>query len=659
MNLSVFGEIVVVLGASVFINYIFHRLKLPAVIGFILTGMLVGPSFLSLVVNTEMITFMAEVGVAMLLFIIGLELSLEHLKRMGKTFWLGGGTQVLLTLVIAYGAFMLFGLPSSTAILFGFLLAHTSTTVLLRIASDRGEVDAPHVRTALGISIFQDISFVPMLALLPALTAAGAVSVGLLSLRLGLSLAALAAVFIVARVAMPKLLFWIVGTRARDLFVFTALFVCLGMALISSKLGMSLALGAFLAGIIISESDYSHQVVSDILPFKDVFSGLFFISIGMLFDVRGALANWEIIPLLLAIAVGMKLLTGFAGVRALGFPPSTAFISSLGLIPIGEFSFVLATVALGKGLLTENIYQAFITMSILTILVTPILLGNARAMAAGLGRLFKWRAAAPEPQLLGKELNDHVIIAGFGMAGRNLAKVLKETGLAYVILELNPETVRSAAAEGEPIIFGNVSSRVLLREVCIEKAKIIVFAVSDPISARRGVQTAREMNRDLYIIVRTRFASEVDELISLGADDVVPEEFETSVEIFIRVLDRFHIPQNVIDAQVAVLRSECYGILRGTCRAFRPTMDKITDLLSAGTAETYYIGKGAWPADRNLKDIALREKTGATILAVVRGEEFFTSPDAEFKIQTGDTLILVANHRDMDVAFRYLKSGDA
>ena len=659
MNISAFGEIVVVLGASVFINYIFHKLRLPAVIGFILTGMLVGPSFLSLVKSTDMIHVLAEIGVAMLLFIIGLELSLEHLKRMGRTFWLGGGTQVFLTLLIAYGAFMLLGLPSATAILFGFLLAHTSTTVLLRIASDRGEFDAPPVRIALGISIFQDISFVPMLALLPALTTAGDVSLGLLSLRLVLSLAVLAAVFIVARVAMPRLLFWIVGTRARDLFIFTALFVCLGMALISSKLGMSLALGAFLAGIIISESDYSHQVVSDILPFKDVFSGLFFISIGMLFDARGALANWEIIPLLLAMAVGMKLLTGFVSIRVLKYPPSTAFISSLGLVPIGEFSFVLATVALGKGLLTENIYQAFITMSILTILVTPILLGNARAMSAGLGRLFKWRAAAPEPQPRDKALADHVIIAGFGMAGRNLAKVLRETGVSYVILELNPETVISAGAEGEPIIFGNVSSRVLLREVCIDTAKVIVFAVSDPISTRRGVQAAREMNRNLFIIVRTRFASEVDELINLGADDVVPEEFETSIEIFIRVLDRFHIPQNVIDAQVSILRSECYGILRGTCRAFRPSMDRIADLLNAGTAETYYVGKGSWPSDRTLKDIALREKTGATILAVVRGEKSFTSPSGEFKVQAGDTLILVANHRDMDVAFRYLKSGDA
>jgi len=659
VNLSVFGEIVVVLGASVFINFIFHKLRLPAVIGFILTGMLVGPSVLSLVENTEMINFLAEVGVAMLLFMIGLELSLEHLKRMGRTFWLGGGIQVLLTLVIAYGAFRLLGLPSASGILFGFLLTHTSTTVLLRIASDRGEVDTPPVRIALGISLFQDISFVPMLALLPALTAAGAVSVGLLSLRLALSLAVLAAVFIVARVAMPKILFWIVGTRARDLFIFAALFVCLGMALVSSTLGMSLALGAFLAGIIISESDYSHQVVSDILPFKDVFSGLFFISIGMLLDVRSALAHGKNIPLLLAIAVGIKLLTGFVGVRVLGFPSSTAFVSSLGLIPIGEFSFVLATVSLGKGLLAENFYQAFITMSILTILVTPLLLANGRAMSARLGRLFKWKASASESRPRGKAWTDHVIIGGFGMAGRNLAKVLRETGVAYVILELNPDTVRSAAAEGEPIIFGDVTSRVLLREVCIDRAKILVLAVSDPISARRCVHAAREMNRDLYIIVRTRFASEVDELINLGADDVVPEEFETSIEIFTRVLDRFHIPQNVIDAQVGVLRSECYGILRGTCRAFRPTMDKITDLLSAGTAETYYVGKGSWPADRTLKDIALREKTGATILAVVRGEASFTSPGGEFKVLAGDTLILVANHRDMDLAFRHLKSGDA
>jgi len=659
MNLSALGEIVVVLGTSVLIIYVFQKLKLPSIVGFLLTGMLIGPSFLSLVDNSDMISLLAEVGVAMLLFTIGLELSLEHLKQMGKTFWLGGGTQVFLTLLIAFGALRLLGLPSEKAILFGFLLVHTSTTVLLKISSDRGEVDTPPVRIALGISIFQDISFVPMLALLPVLAASGAVSLGLVTLRFVLSLAVLAAVFIAARVVMPKLLFWIVSTRARELFIFTSLFVCLGLALLSSQLGMSLALGAFLAGIIISESDYSHQVVSDILPFKDVFSGLFFISIGMLFDVRSALTLWDTILLLLAVAVGIKLLTGFVSVRALKFPPSTAFLSSLGLVPIGEFSFVLATVSLGMGILSERVYQAFIAMSILTILITPILLGNARTLSVKLGRLFKWRTASAEPRIRGRELDGHVVIAGYGLNGRNLAKVLRESGLTYVILELNPATVRSASAEGEPIVFGDVSSPVLLREACIDKAKVMVFAISDPITTRRGVRAARELNRDLFIIVRTRYASEVDELISLGADDVVPEEFETSIEIFTRVLDRFHIPQNLIDAQVSALRSECYGVLRGTCRAFRPAMARITDLLSAGTAETYYLGKGSWPTGRTLKDIGLRERTGATVLAIVRGEESFTSPGGEFTVEAGDTLILVANHRDMDVAFRYLKSGNA
>ena len=657
MNPSALGELVVVLGASVLIVYVFQKLNLSSVVGFLLTGMLIGPSVLALVDNTVMISLLAEIGVAMLLFTIGLELSLEHLKQMGKTFWLGGGTQVFLTLLVAFGVLRLLGLPSEKAILFGFLLTHTSTTVLLKISSDRGEVDTPPVRIALGISIFQDISFVPMLALLPVLAASGAVSLGLVSLRLVLSLAALAGVFIAARVVMPKVLFWIVSTRARELFILSSLFVCLGMALLSSMLGMSLALGAFLAGIIISESDYSHQVVSDILPFKHVFSGLFFISIGMLLDIRGALLNWKLIPLLLAAAVAIKLLTGFVSVRALKFPPSIAFLSGLGLVPIGEFSFVLAMVSRGMGILSDRLFQAFITTSILTILITPILLGNARPLSVKLGRLFKWRTASAEPGIRGRELDGHVIIAGYGLNGRNLAKVLKEAGLAYVILELNPETVRSAAAGGEPIVFGDVSSPAILREVCVDKAKIMVFAISDPETARRGVRAAREMNRDLFIIVRTRYASEVDELIGLGADDVVPEEFETSIEIFTRCLDRFHIPPNIIDAQVKVLRSESYGLLRGTCQAFRPAAERITDLLSAGTAETFYVGKGTWPAGKTLKDIGLREVTGATVLAVVRGEESFTSPGGEFTVEAGDTLILVANHKDMDGAFNYLKSG--
>ncbi len=460
---------------------------------------------------------------------------------------------------------------------------------------------------------------------------------------------------------MPRLLRAIVSTRIREVFLFASLLLCLGTAWLTSSLGLSLALGAFLAGVIISESEYSHQVVSDILPFKDVFNSLFFISIGMLLhtDVLGRSAP-TVAALVLAMLV-LKIAVVFLTVRILGYGGRIALIAALSLAQIGEFSFVLAGVGRTNGLLPEGPFQIFLASSILTLLLTPLLVGAAPGLALRGVRIFRWRARASDrADEIQPGCDNHVIVAGYGLNGRNLAHVLQEAGITYVILDLNPETYRKAVEAREPIIFGDVSSPTILREAGIGSARGIVFAISDPATTRRGVKAARALgNENLFIIVRTRYASEIDELYRLGANDVIPEEFETSIEIFTRVLGKFHIPRNIIDAQIKILRGECYGVLRGTCELIRPTVERIADFLSAGTAETFYLTQGSWPSGKMLKDIRLRTLTGATVIAVVRGDESFTSPGADFKLESGDTLVLVANHRDMDRAFAYLETGEA
>jgi CPA2 family monovalent cation:H+ antiporter-2 len=272
--------------------------------------------------------------------------------------------------------------------------------------------------------------------------------------------------------------------------------------------------------------------------------------------------------------------------------------------------------------------------------------------------VFRWKKRSSAVGKEGRDFKEHVIIAGYGLNGRNLAHVLKEAGIGYIILELNPVTVRTAAAEGEPIIFGDVSSRTILEEAAVRRAKGIVFAISDPLMTRRGVKAAKELNPDLFIIVRTRYASETDDLLRLGAIDVIPEEFETSIEIFTRVLEKYHLPRNIVDAQAKVLRGECYGMLRGTCSAIRPITERISDLLAAGTAETYFVSTNSFPVGKTLGNLDLRSRSGATVIAVVRGENSFTSPGAEFEIREKDTLILVASHRDIDRAFHYLATGE-
>ncbi len=659
MDLFVLREFVVVLAASIAILYISNKIHLPSVIGLLLTGVLIGPGGLSLVKHFTTIDAMAEIGVVMLLFTIGLDFAPERIKRIQRHFWIGGSVQVCLTTMACVALLIgVFSMPFRQSLFYGFLVALSSTAVVLTLLGQRGELDAPHGRIALGILIFQDIAIVPMLALVPVLASTGSASAGAIALRFTLSLAIIGGVFAVARYLMPHILHRIVQTRIREVFLITTLFICLGMSFLTSSLGLSLALGAFLAGVLLADSDYSHQVVSDILPFKDVFNSLFFISVGMLLDIGAVWRLGMVVLALVGSVVVIKLIVVTALVLSFGYGSRIALFAGLSLAQIGEFSFVLARVGRMHGLLSNDLFQAFIASSILTIMATPLLIQIAPVLAEGWERLFGFRRAMPESHSkAGRQIEGHVIIAGYGLNGRNLAYVLKEAGIPYIILEVNPVTVRTASAQDEPIIYGDVASATILQEACIQKAKGIVFAISDPMMTLRGVRMSRALNPDLFVIVRTRYAADVDDFLAVEAMDVIPEEFETSIEIFTRVLERYHIPRNIIDAQVKILRSECYGLMRGSTSTVRPVADRISDLLASGTAETYFVGRGTWPVGRTLGALNLRGCTGATVIAVVRGDASITSPGADFQIQEQDTLLLVASHRDIDRAFRYLDGG--
>jgi CPA2 family monovalent cation:H+ antiporter-2 len=657
MSLFLLGQIVILLAASVLIISLSNKARVPPVVGFLLTGILIGPGGFSFVKDTETINVLAEIGVIMLLFMIGLEFTLTRLKRIRRNFWLGGGLQLLSTISVSTVAMRLIGIPLNEAVFYGCLVSLSSTAVVMTILAARAETDAPQGRISLGILIFQDIAIVPMIALVPVLANVGSVSPASIGLRFLLSAGVIVAAFLIARHLMPHLLRLVVATRIREVFLIASLVICLGMAWLTSSLGLSMALGAFLAGVVITESRYSHQVVSDILPFKDVFNSLFFISIGMLLNTGAVWSDRVIVVGLVVSILVLKTLTAGLTVAVLGYSARIALITGLGLAQVGEFSFVLAGVGRANGLLPGTAFQIFLASSILTILASPFLIQTAPALADRSGRALRWRGwirdRGAETRVA---FRDHVIIAGYGLNGRNLAYVLKEAGIPYALLELNPEAVSSALAKQEPIIFGDASSSTILREAGISSARGIVFAISDPATTRRGVRLVRELNPDAFIIVRTRFASEVDELYSLGADDVIPEEFETSLEIFSRVLDRFHVPHNIIDAQVRILRGECYGVLRGSCEIVQPPAERAADLLNVGSARTFYVLKGSWPAGRTLGDIGLRKRTGATVIAAVRGGESFTAPEAEFTVSAGDTLVLAGSHQDLDKASRYLAS---
>ncbi len=647
-------DLIIVLVASIVVIVIFHRIKIPAVVGFLMAGIIIGPGGLALIRNIEAISVLAEIGVMMLLFTIGIEFSLERIKKIQRYFWQAGGLQVLLTIIVVILISKLAGARIQEAIFYSFLVALSSTAVVLKILGDKNQINSPVGQVSLGILIFQDVAIVPMLAFIPVLANLSSFSWYTLGGRFAVSLAAVAAVFFLAKKLIPFVISAIIRTRVKEIFLLAALFACLGLAYFTASLKLSLALGAFLAGIIISESYYSHQVVADILPFKDVFNSLFFVSVGMLLDTR---MTWKLKGLIAVVVGGIlliKIIIVFGVVRLLRFTPRVSWLTAVGLAQVGEFSFVLATVGRQHGFLSGRAFDIFVGSSVLTILATPLLIELGPALA---DRLFRKWEAAKKPEavnLQAAELQDHVIIAGFGLNGQNLARVLKETGIPFIILELNPDTFRQASLAGEPALFGDISNPTILKEAGIARARALVLAISDPAATRRAVGLARNLNKDIFIIVRTRFASEIEELYALGANDVIPEEFETSVEIFVRVLEKYHLPRNIINTQVQVIRAERYGLLRGARSSSRRLTEKIYDFLEGGVVETFLIPDDSWLIGKTLGEVDLRGKTGVTVIAVVRNEITHSTPGADFRLKGKDVLVLVGDHQAMDLALNCL-----
>jgi CPA2 family monovalent cation:H+ antiporter-2 len=450
---------------------------------------------------------------------------------------------------------------------------------------------------------------------------------------------------------MPKILFQIAKLRIREVFTIGVVLILLGTAYLTHSLGLSFALGAFIAGLILSESDFSHQVVSEILPFKDVFNSIFFISIGLLLDIQ-FLFKYPL--LLLGITAAIILLKSFIViiiVKLMKYPLRIAVLTGFGLSQIGEFSFILSQAGLNSRLIGPDIYNAFLASSIFTMLLTPFLFQLTPLIAGAFDKLEPVKI--PDKKSGDGTLTDHVIIAGFGLNGRNIARVLKETGIKYIIIELNPETVKNERSKGEYIIFGDITKQEVLKQAKIKEANTIVFVISDPVSLRRGLDLAKKMNPSVFAIVRTRFASDIDDLLNLGAEQVIPEEFETSLQIFNIVLKRFHVPLNVIMKQVSILRGEAYSMMRKEGTAITPLIN-INELLAAGITETFFVDENNKYCNKSLIEINLRAKTDATIIAIVRDKKTITNPSGKEILQPNDTLVITGNHKAVDDAIEYL-----
>jgi CPA2 family monovalent cation:H+ antiporter-2 len=650
--MTILRELIILLAVSLPITYVFHRAKLPALVGFLITGVLIGPHGAAVITETSVVERLADIGVVLLLFTVGLEFSIADILKSSRSFLIGGGMQVLLTVAAITGLATVLGYPLYQAIFFGCLASLSSTAIVLKMYTDRNELDAVHGKLATGILLFQDIAVVPMMLMLPLLSeagTAGAVAPLSVLISLGKALLGLAGVYFAARQVVPFLLHQVIRLRNREMFFLLIVLLCLGTAWITYSLGLSLALGAFLAGIIISESEYSHHITAEIIPFRDYFASIFFISVGMLLHTDYFGAHWPVLLLAATALILVKTGVVFVTAAALRYPVRSCLLTGLGLAQIGEFSFLLAQQGQDRGLMSADSFQMFINASILSMLAAPFVIQAAPWVAERLTEL------APESD--GKAhactLTGHTVIAGYGLNGRNLAKTLKATHIPYVVLEVNADTIRKAREEGEPLIYGDITRQDVLQRAGVECAKVIVFAISDHAATRIAVRTARVLNPSIFILIRTRYAADVDELYKLGANQVIPEEFETSIEIFSRVLHEYHVPGNVIANQIQLVRFGGYKMLRGISLD-QENLGRIAALFAGATVDNLQVAPDSSAAGKTLRELDIRKNSGATVIAVVRNGEASTNPGPDFTLQPDDIVVLLGAHADLDKAVNLL-----
>jgi CPA2 family monovalent cation:H+ antiporter-2 len=657
-----FADLLIILLVSVPVAFACLRLKLPLLVGLMLTGIVIGPYGLGLIKELEAIEILAEIGVMLLLFTIGLEFSLHRLREMKRLVLVGGGLQVGLTIAATAGAAILFGRELNQAIFFGFLVALSSTAIVLKSYAERNEVDAPHGRAAVGILIFQDISIVLMMLLVPVLGGKDAASFGAIAAKLGGSLLGLIVIVAAAWLLVPLLLKKIVRLKSPEVLLLLVVLVCLGISFVTAQFGLSLALGAFIAGMVLADSDYSHQVTADILPFRDVFNSIFFVSIGLLLSVGALIENLFTVFLWVVLLVVGKALIVWVVIQLLGFPQRVAAMTALGLAQIGEFSFVLAKAGRSVDLLPDTDYQSFLAASIISMIATPFMIAAAPRFGYFIQSIVPDKKSAEDAPEAEEELhitstgglNNHVIIVGYGLNGRNLARVLRAVTVSYTILDLNAETVREAKEKGEKINFGDATRREVLHHAAIENANALVLAMSDPQAARRTVRQARALNEKIYIVVRTRYTSEITELLRYGADEVIPEEFETSIEIFSRVLLRYGVDRHTIENQIERVRRQGYEMLRSPSLQ-RVEMSNLNAALHEATTENIKLSQDSPVVGKTLGELDLRGKTDATLIAVVRGDNTKIGPGANYKLQEDDILILFGKPESIERAIKLLQ----
>lgn len=633
-------DVAIVLGVAFPVLVLGRLLRIPELISYLLTGIAIGPNALRLIRNADQVEAIAEVGVALILFFIGLHVPLQKLRALGKTTFVGGSLQMAFTVSAVATIAVLLGLEWRLSIFCGLLVALGSTAVVMPLLVTREEASAPFAARFLGVSIFQDFAVIPLMLLVPAFASGrNAPPVTAVATRVLLAAVGVVLLVLVARIVVPRL-FTRIAVLGRETFTAGAIVLIVATIAIADRLGISAALGAFAAGIVVGDTEFIHEVAGILRPFRDFLSVLFFASIGMLLQPRFLFENPLLVVATVIVVMAIKVAAAYPAFRLAGAIPRTSVRAAFAVAPIGEFSFLLALEARKHGILSVQNEQLFISVAVVTLAATPLLVVGGNRLAERL-RGGQEVEEPDEPKPGGQQ----IILIGYGLNGQNVTRVLLETSVPHVVIEEDPRRAEVARRYGCRVIVADAADPDALNAAGIRHALAVVIAISDAEGTRRIVQRCRRMNSDVRIVVRTRYISEVETLRTLGANEVIPEEFETSLEIVTRLLRILSVPGNIVAAQLRILRDEGYRMLRDP--ALRVAEGRrLSAVLTAGTSQTFLILPDSKAEGKTLAELAVADDHVAVPAMLRDGKPISPAPTDE-PLQGGDTLFLVGAHEDL------------
>ena len=638
-------EVVVLLALAAAALATTERLRLPSIVGFLIVGAVAGPGGLGLVAEPDRVRDLAEFGVVFLLFEIGLELPLERLRNLWRPVLVGGGFQVAASLAIVAWLAHASGLQWPTSLVIGAAVSMSSTAIVLRLLADEGQIDAPGGQLAVAVLLLQDLAIVPILLMVP-LLAGGAGDLADLGVAIGKMGIALAVVGFGVWFLVPRVLDRVAQSRSGELFSLLAILIVLGSAWVAEELGLTLAVGAFLAGMAASASPYAHQLFSEVVPLRGVLLGIFFTAIGMFFGPGQIIeAPGQLVGDVLLIMIGKFLIIVTAATLLLRRSLRVGLEAGLALCQVGEFSFVLLGVAGEVGLMPPVLSQRFIAAAIVTLLISPFLIRYAPSISGWISeRLNHPGATLPTAPHARKGSEPRVVVIGFGPAGQTLVRLLRSLDVPFVAVDANPSSALEAERRDEPILYGDATRPQVLAHLRVAEARLVAVAISDPLATRRIVSRIRSMAPTTPILARTRYVREVDRLSAAGANVVVAEEFEGSIELVARALESFDIPMGAIARFTEALREEGYDAIRAP--AALPIDPWVMELLDHTDTEWIEVPFGI-EGGPTLGDLDIRARTGSNVLVIERGANSFANPSPDFGLQSGDRLLVLGGAENL------------